>query len=88
MNDTEHSLSRVVNWMTISMCVYTPCVTWLDELAEALKNCSTALNHFISMSYNYPDSAKLLEHNTMLPYTKSLLRVVSYAIGNVSCQLI
>ena len=90
MHDQELSLSRVILQLTLYMCSYLPKVTWLDEIAEALKNCAIGLNHFISMSDNFPVQAasKIYELNTTLPWMKMMLRNVTFGLGNVSCQLI
>ena len=87
MYDSELSLSRVVLFMTLSVCAYTPKVTWLDEVAEALKNCMTSLNHYISLSHNFPVKVhnEMIENNKLLPYIRMMLKYVNYAIGNIAC---
>ena len=76
--------------MTLSICSYTPKVNWLDEVAEALKNCMTALNHYISLSNNFPVRvhSEMIESNKLLPFARTMLKYVNYGIGNIACQLI
>lgn len=69
----------------LTMCSYTPKVTWLDEIAEALKNCSNALTHFITMCNCFTVESKVREMNSALPYMQFVYRYVNYAIGNVAC---
>lgn len=92
MYEAENSLSRVTLFMNLSMVSFESKVTWLDEIAEALKNCANAMNHFISMSHNFPVSRQsaddFLKKNTLLPKVITMLRQVCYGLGRVSCQLI
>lgn len=90
MNDTENSVTRIVLHFCIAVCSYTPKVTWLDEIAEALKNCSTALTEFIAMCNCIPAKSEADRRaiNSVLPFMQFVYRYVNYAIGNVASQLI
>lgn len=90
MYQNDLSLTRIVLNFCLTVCSFVPNVIWLDEITEALKNCATALNHFIAMCNCLPETpeTKVREKNTALPYLKYLHRYVNFAIGNVACQLI
>ena len=48
--DSDNSLMRVIQMYTIMMGTHKPDVTWLDEIAEALKNCAQGLSSYLTMS--------------------------------------
>ena len=50
--DQKLSLSRIVHMLVQVVSSYKPKVTWLDEIAEALNNIATGLNHFMAMIEN------------------------------------
>ena len=73
----------------MTLCAYAPEVVWLDEAAEALRNCASGLDSYLLARQNtLPAIRKQLDkadsfHKTILQYQ----RMVFYAIGVVSYHL-
>ena len=87
----ELGLAQVVTELALGFSCYVPKVTWLDEIAEAIKHCITGSNHAISMCNNFPPNQhaeKLRNCNTLVPCLVNFLRHMNYALGNIACQLI
>ena len=47
------SLSSILTQLVLGVSSFVPSVTWLDEIAEALRSCITGCNSFIDMCNNY-----------------------------------
>ena len=86
----EHSLLRVILMFSLMVCAHKADVTWLDEIAEALRNCAEALDFYIIMTQNIPFSGlkKIGESDTFIKVIDQSQRAVCYAIGHVSYRLI
>ena len=51
----EDSLHSQVRLFNIMMCTHKPDITWLDEIAEALRNCANGCDYYLIDSMNEPD---------------------------------
>ena len=66
-------------------------VTWLDEIAEGLKNVTTSLNNAILSIKGIVinnDPSVTLEDNDCVQYLQKVLRQICYTIGWVAGRLI
>ena len=54
----EKSIHRICLMFSLMMLAHKPDVTWLDEIAEALKNCASGLNSYLIMYQNLPWKAQ------------------------------
>ena len=90
MISEEASLTKIVTHLALGVSCFIPSVTWLDEIAEALRNCMQGCTTFIDMSNNYPSAHcnKLNEINSTKKYLMQTMRNLQYSLGNVACQLI
>ena len=50
---------------SLMVCTHKPEVLWLDEIAEALRNCAEGLDSYILMKQNmlYADRKAISEHD-------------------------
>ena len=67
-------------------------VTWLDEIAEGLKNLTRSLNgvilNLMSIIWEKDPGAVKMKNDKLVIYLRSVLRQVSYSIGWVAGRLI
>ena len=87
MLSNETSLTKLVTQIALSISCFIPSVTWLDEIAEALRNCMTGCTAFIDMSNNYPRKylGKLAALNSAKQFLVQVMRNLHYSLGNVAC---
>ena len=52
--EDENGLSRTILMFSLMMCAHKVEVTWIDEISEALKNCSLGLDTYIIMMTGIP----------------------------------
>ena len=71
------------------MCSHKPNVTWLDEVAEGLRNCAEGLESYIVMNKNTqsPGQKRLKDLDTFLRLVEESQRAICYSIGAVSYRL-
>ena len=72
------------------MTAHKPDVIWLDEIAEALKNCAEGLNSYMLMYLNLPKKTqmRLNKIDTYRKIVEESLRSIGYSIGVISYRLI
>ena len=72
------------------MSAHKPELIWLDEIAEALKNCAEGLNAYLVMNQNLPlkVQSRISKLDTYGNLVKESLRAISYSIGVVAYRLI
>ena len=88
--NSENSIPRIVLMFSMMMCAHKPHVTWLDEIAEALKNCADGLNLYLLMYKNLPYKKQLdlMKVDTYRRVVEESLRMVCHCIGVVAYRLI
>jgi hypothetical protein len=78
--------------MTFSLVIssYKAEMLWLDEGAEALRNCATALDSYLLMKRNLPyaDRKAFAECDTFEELVEGVQRQVCFSIGLVANHLI
>lgn len=72
------------------MCTYKVDVLWLDECAEALRNCALAYDSYLAMKQNLMGSERrsLAKFDIFETNVEEQQRQICYSIGVVSCRLI
>jgi hypothetical protein len=85
----EGSLQRVVLMFNLFMCSHKPGVTWLDEVAEGLRNCAEGLEGYTVMNknMNYIGQKRLKDLDTFQRLVEESQRAICYSIGAVSYRL-
>ena len=88
--NSENSIPRISLMFSMMMCAHQPNVTWLDEIAEALKNCADGLNQYLLMykSLPYKKQLDLMKVDTYRRVVEESLSMVCHCIGVVSYRLI
>ena len=87
--NAEKSIHRICLMFSLMMTAHKPDVTWLDEIAEALRNCADGLNSYLNMYKNLPYKAqmKLAKVDKFRKHVEESLRAINYSIGVVSYRL-
>jgi len=88
--NAENSIPRMSLMFNLMMTAHKPDITWLDEIAEALKNSAEGLNSYLQMFQNLslPAQEKLNEIDTYRKVVEESLRAICYSIGVVAYRLI
>lgn len=88
--NAENSLPRIALMFSLMMSAHKPEVTWLDEIAEALKNCAEGLNSYLLMYSNLPykKQISMMKVDSYRKVVEESLRFVSYSIGQIAYRLI
>ena len=87
----EHSPARISLMFSLMVCTHKPEVLWLDEIAEALRNCAEGLDSYILLKQNmlYADRKAISAHDKAFHDTvEASQRMVCYGIGVVAYRLI
>ena len=86
----ENCLLRSIKKFCLMFCTYNVDITWLDEIAEGIKNVATLLSDFTVFSQNLPAKTKK-SFRLQDPTTKFLnesLRQITYTVGVITQRLI
>ena len=88
--NAEKSIPRISLMYSLMMSAHKPELIWLDEIAEALKNCAEGLNAYLVMNQNLPlkVQSRISKLDTYGNLVKESLRAISYSIGVVAYRLI
>lgn len=86
----EDSLGRLCMTYGLMMSCYKVDVLWLDEAAEALRNCASALDSYLLMKQNLPGAERraLDKIDTFGTLAGEVQRQFCYSIGVVANRLI
>ena len=82
----ENCLLRSIKKFCLMFCTYNVDITWLDEIAEGIKNVATQLSNFTIFTQNLPVKIKK-SFRLQDPVTKFLsesLRQITYTIGVIT----
>ena len=86
----ERSTVRLSLMFSLTVCSFKSDILWLDECAEALRNCAEGFDSYLLMKQNMlPAHRKSLEeHDIFHTLIESRQRMICYAIGVITYRLV
>ena len=96
--DSDKSILRICLMFSMMMTAHKPDVTWLDEIAEALRNCVDGLNTYKIMRKNWPvkvdikiirrvNETEFKDIDKINKLVDECMRSFNYSIGIISYRL-